>query len=78
MLMKCFLLFSVQLCWSDIRAAGNDSETAGAGHRLQDHGPWHGVNARQEEGGCHAKIPHNRLLEINCIPSICDEYKQNY
>ena len=69
--MKCFLLFSVQLCWSDIRAAWNDSETTGAGHGLQDHGARHGVHARQEEGGWHAKIIRDRLLKTNCIPSIC-------
>ena len=47
---RLFVVFSVQLCWSDIRATGDDRQATGAGHRVQDNGAWHGVNARQKEG----------------------------
>ena len=43
-------LLSVQLRWPNLRPARLDRQTAGAGDRLQSHGPRQGVDEGQEEG----------------------------
>lgn len=45
-----FPSFAVQLCGSHPGTPRNDSQTAGAGDRLQDHGARQGIDEGQEEG----------------------------
>lgn len=45
----CFLC-AVQLCGSHPGSTRNDSQTAGAGNGLQDHGARQGIDEGQEEG----------------------------
>lgn len=65
----CFLC-AVQLCGSHPGSTRNDSQTAGAGNGLQDHGARQGIDEGQEEGEllvfclCKSRIQIKRILYL--------------